>query len=284
MSEPRRYALRRLNPFLGVTQVVDSANGRALSVDGVNWEIQLITSQPPGWGVLNRGRGENVFFRFGVWSRADGLARFPPARNVDPNAAEKSAAALLAEIAEAIPALPFSLIDTLECWLIDAAHKPVALLASQAADATLPGRGVRRWVPVLPEIERSTRDDFSRLIAWVANRALPAPCWIARDAAGAGRAVAGANATFDAGDFPEMLVDFSESADADIVALGALYVAALAPRLLMLPLTGDTRGRLEALAASQPVELARFWRLYPAVCDTALLNTARVQAQLMETA
>lgn len=70
----RRHALRRLNPFLGVMQVVENAAGRALSVDGVNWEIQLRSTLPAGWGVLNRGRGENVFFRFGVWSRAEGMA------------------------------------------------------------------------------------------------------------------------------------------------------------------------------------------------------------------
>ncbi|NWG31352.1 MAG: hypothetical protein HXY29_07650 [Rhodocyclaceae bacterium] len=52
----------------------------------------------------------------------------------------------------------------------------------------------------------------------------------------------------------------------------------------MLPLSAATRARLEALAARQPSEMARFWRLYPAVCDRALLNTARVQAQLIATA
>jgi|GEM_PF-5363231 len=37
----RRHALRRLDPFLGVTQVVESEMGRGLSVDGVNCETQL---------------------------------------------------------------------------------------------------------------------------------------------------------------------------------------------------------------------------------------------------
>ena len=51
--------------------------------------------------------------------------------------------------------------------------------------------------------------------------------------------------------------------------------AALAP---------ETRARLEALRPQQAVEMAHFYRLYPAVSDPALLNAVRVQAQLMATA
>ncbi|WP_126445196.1 hypothetical protein [Sulfuricystis multivorans] len=286
MSETRCYAFRRLNPFLGTTQVVDTAQGRAVSVDGVNWELQLRMRLPAGWGFLDRAGGDTAYLRFGVWSKAEGLARFPPARNVDPNAAEKSAAALLDEIGAALPRLPFGLIDTLECWLVDIVRKPLALIASLKADDVLPERAPRRWAPLLPEVARASSDDFSPLSGWVAERALPGPCWISRDAQGNGTLFKGMNGerkTFAAGEFPETLVDLGSCRDDPVRELHDRYLAVLAPRLLMLPLTPATRARLEVLAARQPTEIARFWRLYPAICDRALVNTARVQAQLIAT-
>lgn len=286
MSEARCYAFRRLNPYLGVTQVVDGSHGRGVSVDGVNWELQLRMRLPAGWGFLNRGAADTGYLRFGVWSKAEGLARFPPARNVDPNAAEKSAAALLDEIGASLPRLPFHLIDTLECWLVDIVRKPLALLASLKPDDPLPERSMRRWVPLLPEVARASSDDFSPLTRWVAERALPGPCWIARDAEGNGTLVKGMNGerkTFSASEFPETLVDLSGCRDDRVGELHEGYLAVLAPRLLMLPLSAATRTRLEVLAARQPTEIARFWRLYPAINDRALLNTARVQAQLIAT-
>jgi len=285
LSAPRCHALRRLDPFLGVTQVVEGAAGRALSVDGVNWEIQLRATLPAGWGVLNRGRGENVFFRFGVWSRAEGLARFPPARNVDPNAAERDAAALLAQVEEALPALPFPLADTLECWLLDAHRRPLALLASLPPDAQLPEHAARRWTPALPDPDASGAHDFARLASWVTQRALPTPCWIARDAegGGCGRGVA-AGERFAAGAFPETLVALPDANDEVLADLGARYLEWLAPRLLMLPLAAATRAALEIAAASRPEEVAHFFRLYPEIRDSARLNVVRVQARLIETA
>lgn len=284
MSAPRRHALRRLDPFLGVTQVVENEAGRSLSVDGVNWEIQLRATLPAGgWGVLNRGRGENAFFRFGVWSRAEGLARFPPARNVDPNAAERDAAALLAQVEEALPALPFPLADTLECWLLDADRKPLALLASLPPDAPLPERGVRRWTPALPDPDATGAHDFSQLAAWVAQRALPTPCWITREADGSGRGVA-TGERLAAGAFPETLVALPDVNDEVLADLGARYLEWLAPRLLMLPLAAATRAALEFAAASRPEEVAHFFRLYPEIRDPARLNAVRVQARLIATA
>jgi hypothetical protein len=61
MSEARCYAFRRLNPYLGVTQVVDGSHGRGVSVDGVNWELQLRMRLPAGGGFLNRGAVHNRY-------------------------------------------------------------------------------------------------------------------------------------------------------------------------------------------------------------------------------
>lgn len=58
----RRYSVRRTNPFQGVVQIVSSTDSRALSLDGVNWEIQIRT-QPPGdtWGEHPPSSRKNDF-------------------------------------------------------------------------------------------------------------------------------------------------------------------------------------------------------------------------------
>lgn len=282
MSETRCYALRRLNPYLGVTEVVDMAAGRALSVDGLNWEIQVRAALPAGWGSLNRGRTESSYCRFAIWSASEGMGRFRTPPQLDRQAAERAAEQLIAAI-RAVQ-VPFQLADNLECWLIDAVRgKPLALIASREPDAPLPDRVARRWVAALNDGATLPHDRLASLENRVGNRALPAGQWVLRDATGAGTLLDTqgkvTNATWSAADFPELLIDLTglEESAPD------RYSEWLAPRLLMLPLVDDTRARLEALAARQPVAMARFCRLYPAVCDPARLNAVRVQAQLMET-
>ena len=55
------YALRRLNPFLGVVQVVETPSGRASSSNGLVWDVQILTEGPADWGSLGSGRsGESL--------------------------------------------------------------------------------------------------------------------------------------------------------------------------------------------------------------------------------
>ena len=50
----RSYAIRRVNPFLGVLQVIETEAGRAASGNGVVWDIEVRTEQSRGWGRLNK--------------------------------------------------------------------------------------------------------------------------------------------------------------------------------------------------------------------------------------
>jgi len=44
-GQPLCYGVRRLNPFQGILQVVELGDARALSLDGVRWEIQVRCAQ-----------------------------------------------------------------------------------------------------------------------------------------------------------------------------------------------------------------------------------------------
>ncbi len=49
------YSLRRLCPYLGTVQVVETALDRGISVDGRSWQSQVRTRRPSDlWGSINR--------------------------------------------------------------------------------------------------------------------------------------------------------------------------------------------------------------------------------------
>ena len=43
MPATRYYGRRRIAPFMGVVQVIEQEEGRAISVDGRRWQLQLLS-------------------------------------------------------------------------------------------------------------------------------------------------------------------------------------------------------------------------------------------------
>ena len=83
-GEVQAYAIRRVNPFIGVLQVIETEDGRAISSNGVVWEIELRTERSGMWGSLNKHAKEAVYYRFGLWSAEDGLVKRPLAPHLTP--------------------------------------------------------------------------------------------------------------------------------------------------------------------------------------------------------
>ncbi len=286
----RRYALRRLNPFRGITRVVEVTDGgvaRAASTDGVNWELQVLTERPVGWGSLNLGRTETLYFRYGVWSEEEGLARYPVHPALERQRLHRAAERLV-EVLSAAPAAGCDeTSDRYECWLLDAAdQRPLALLAAAATAETIPAHVASRWhaapgdAESLAGLGRERAETLERMVARLAGPA----AWFERKSGGAGQKVgAGDTVMLPADVFPELMVTEAWP-DPDAAAAVAAYIDWLAPRLLMLPLAAATRARLERAAAAQPDAVAHFFRLYPAVSDPYLMNSLRVQARLNQAA
>ncbi|MGE5153033.1 MAG: hypothetical protein ACM3ST_03365, partial [Bdellovibrio bacteriovorus] len=152
--ETRCFALRRVNPFLGVVAVVKTPTARALSVDGLRWQIQILAHPPRG---LWPGGGEQEglrYFRFGLWSEAEGMTRVPLNPILDAGLMVAESQRLIAEVQSAAPSLPFPLGPELELWLLDEEALPLALLATAlpqtdldeaaSGDWTAGGRGDER--------------------------------------------------------------------------------------------------------------------------------------------
>lgn len=288
MSDSRYYSLRRLNPYQGTVQVVEAPGFRAMSPDGLTWQVQILNRVAPG------APGRTRFSSYGVW-RADGSGDFEETGQTRP----------FLSVMRAHPRLPFPLADRMELWLLDARdRRPLALLAATFPDSTLPRTVETRWratltaetgfessgfavqqaVGATPDSGAPHGEVLTKLVREAAG---PTPCaqWFRR--AGDG------SATGHGGDqlppelegrrlprehFPDLLVreDWPDDTRADLVRD---YHVWHAPSLLTHDyLAPATRLRLEAGACRQAEKLYRLRYVLPEAIDPDRLKVAMVEA------
>jgi len=306
-GEPGRcFALRRVNPFLGVVAVVKTDSARALSLDGVHWQIQILAHPPRGLWSGDGDSDKLQYFRFGSWSQARGLGRVPLNPILDLGHMLRASDALCGQVAASLDKIPFPLAPELEQWLLDAQGMPLALIATTpdapgldpaglaeaaATDWSAGGRGERPFTaPTLtqPGATNGHRlepvEELERLVRNAAGRRRTAQwfrregdAWIGLDA-GAPPGLAGRALPHAA--FPPLALrtDWPDRRDAGLVSG---YIAWLSPYLLTLPnLSDETRRDLEISALRHALVVDDLWRLYPRVLDPSLLAQARVEAKL----
>lgn len=301
------FCLRRVNPFLGVVAVVRTADGRALSVDGRHWQIQVLAAA--GSGTRGGEREGARYYRFGYWSAADGLERVPLNPMLDARRMVACAHRTIEQVRAHADLLPFPLAGELEQWLLDPAGIPLALIAtaldedeldrSAVSDWSAGGRGEERPFrsPSLagqgvPERDGSGRryhpEAIEGLIARAAGRPRAAQ-WFRRE----GDRVIGldrgsppglAGRVLPRSDFPPLTLR-TDWGDPERQVLVGEYVAWLAPYLLALPgLPEETRRGLERAAARHAPLVDALWRLYPRIVDPGLLGRVRVEARIRRAA
>lgn len=309
-SDWHAYSLRRINPLEGVVQVLERDAARAISRDGVDWEIQVETESPNTlWGSLNAGKAARRFFRFGTWSRRRGLWRVPVNPILDIGEMIEESNALIAVLESSLDQLPFPPADRFELWLLDGQSVPLALLATtddprRVADlrpqpwqaAPLTEHGFRSpalaAAPVRAGDADNPRRDAAAVEALIRQTAggNPVQQWFERNDDGGGRGLAHrappalADRELSAGQFPELPWRAGWAGDRD-AALMADYLAWSAPRLLTLHgLSDDTRAALESAARQRAAVVDALWLLYPRILDRSLIDAARVEARLRRAA
>ena len=286
-DEPRCYAVRRVNPFLGVLQVIETEYGRAISGDGVGWEIELRAEQLPDWGVLNRGKQGVAFLRYARWTEAEGLTRRIVPPHIDPEYLEQQGRGLVDYIAARLGKLPFILQDCRELWLFDAQeHEPLALLAATRPGGTPPRPEPRYWsagpgAGGLPGQARfpamaALQEQVKRRAGFNVDKR-----WVTRTPDGDG-ILDREGGSVSADRFPVFLLrEDWDSPDAARVVED--YLAWTAPALLTLQAVPDSdRTRLESRLGVQAVSVEHHWRLYPRMIKPDLLRAARVSAQMQQ--
>lgn len=275
------YAIRRLNPFLGVMQIIETDAGRASTTNGVVWHIELQIAKTADWGSLNASEEQQGWCLFGLWSEKDGLIKAPMSLGSKDLAVEQ----LIKGIQLHQHNLPFPLVDHRELWLLDErTRKPLALLMSMVPGSSLTNQKPRYWKGCLAQQGVAGQDRFAeidRLEMEVRKRAgFNTDClWVTWDA-DHNQAETDQAEHFARDRFPAFGID-QDWPDESNKSLVQSYIDWLAPALLTLPhLTISERARLESNLHKRACRIEYYWRLYPRILDKKKLVSARVQARM----
>ena len=302
-SKPQAYAVRRVNPFEGVLQVVETDHARGYSANGRVWQIQVIAERPDHtWRSFGDVPPIRQFFNFGLWDPQDGLQKVPANPVMDIGGMIEAAEGLIASLTGLIATLPFALIDDYECWATDHQGHPVALLATTENPAMLSDMRVERWqatrlgdhgfhsstldtagVPRHGELgPRQHAEQLERQVRQLGQH----KTWFQRLPDGRVQRIGTTGKPLAVVDdsFPPLGLK-TEWKREQQRALARDYLEWLAPRLLMLPtLEDDQRATLERAACRRASELAAVYRLIPRIIDNDAIEAARVEARLRHAA
>ena len=283
----RAYAIRRVNPFLGALQVIETQSGRAVSSNGIVWDIELCTECSDIWGSLNKDAKEAAYYRYGLWSKDEGMVNRPLAPHLDRDPLTIQCKILIECIEQRLQKLPFKLIDNRELWLFDREEKrPIALLASQGHDTKPLSPEPKYWKSCLgangmaSQYRYPEADILEQLIERTASSNI-CKYWVNRADDGGGILEAGGR-SMQPCEFPSYLIS-EDWLSAEQVSLVSGYIEWTAPTLLTLQhLNNDERERLEGYLHVQAISVEHHWRLYPEIMDEKKLKAARVQCRLQK--
>lgn len=250
-------------PYSGQVQIAQSHTYRAITLDGLTWEIQFV----------NR---VHVRVKTITESEIKARAKNPVTLGEDSDKKLDELIRFLADVE-----LPFPSNDHFEFWALDKDDQtPLAMIFSCAKpehmskfpsypdwtslpDSVMPITKTEneidaKMAPVNYRFERlvAERSGINRKGSWFDRR------------------------EHDNSLFPALLVSQDWQSEED-TSLCQRYIERQAPRLLMLHgLSTAERSRLEQCSKPNAMEVARFHKLYPDIIDTDLINTLRVQARI----
>ncbi len=291
MTEVRHYSLRRLSPYQGTVQAIESTGFRAFSADGVTWEVTI--QHPSRDTAVGRLRASV----HGTW-RADGSG----------DVIETTHTAEYLALLRSHPPLPFPLADHLELWLLDAACAlPLALIAAMRPRTTPPRHAETRFrviapgepfaspslsvlqaVGEAPDSEVAHGELLARFVRDAAGDT-PRAQWFRRypDGSGIGMGAAGLPPSFDGrrlscDAFPELIV--REYWNNEIAAdLTRDYHAWHAASLLTHDnLSRETRARLELAACHEAGKLYRLRHVLAGAIQPERMKVAMVEAVIRD--
>jgi len=260
----KTYAQKLTPPYSGQVQIVETDTYRALTLDGLVWEVQYV----------NR-----IHIRVCTISAQDLKTRAGKAGRVVDDTADPKLGALFDYLIEV--QLPFPANDFLEFWLLDSLDKaPLALIYSCSSTEKMdkfPNRAEWASLPdAVMKIERTEHELASN--SPPVNYQLES---LVSERAGTNKKASWFDRREQHDDvFPPFLVreDWPEQKQQ---AVCKRYIDRQSPRLLMLQgLLVPDRERLESSCEPYATEVARFHAVYPEVLDKEAMSALRVEARL----
>ncbi|WP_295541254.1 hypothetical protein [uncultured Thiohalocapsa sp.] len=273
----KAHSQRILQPFSAQVQIAESADARALSIDGDVWEFQFIYAKSRGPGVGPGGHR-------GRFTRAAHIRYCDLQQVIDnPSAAGGQVDQRILDLAQFLldAQLPFAAADRYEYWLLDPKDEsPLALIfscidASEMASFPKLTEWAALPAAVMPIEASETERSMSygpvnyRLERRVAERAgsKPKARWFTRR-------------YHETEAFPPFLIreDWDDDEQRDLCQR---YLQRQAPRLLMLHgVSPNERRRMEVAAKANALDVARFYPLYPEIADREVMDKIRIEARL----
>lgn len=257
--------------------------GRALSFNGLNWEIEVKSDRTPTlWGSLPQP-SETAYFRYGLWSASEGLATRSYASHYDNNGLRPRADEVVAAVQASLSQLPFALADSHELWLLDQEQGlPLALIAAVRPEQSRPKPEPRRWsaclssdIPSQPSYPNG--DALTALVKARVGFNIRKE-WIERHSDGSGTVLRTQTRLAAEHLSPLLLSRHWPEASQPLVEN---YFNWIAPVLLTLPhLSAELRGHLEQQLHRCAATIEHHWRLYPTMIEPQLITSARVQSRL----
>lgn len=288
------YALRQLNPYAGVLQVVETDRGRAFSSNGRVWRLQILAERPDHTWRSGGPRVQRQFFNWALWSQQEGLHKVSANPLLDIGAMQRAGEALVEALRERLAELPFALADRFEYWACDYHGRPVALIASTRHAELANGTPDTAWhasrladhsfeSPALSAAGIPNHNDYgprahaSRLESEVRHRA-QSRFWFERLPDGSGRRL-DRDQRLAAAEFPRfgIATEWEQPLSRHLVRD---YLDWLSPQLLLLPMPEAQRRHLEQQARAHAERVAELFRLYPVILQPELIEQARVEARL----
>lgn len=295
------FSHRLLSPFSGTARIIHQKNVRAVSNDSVNWRIHIKPN--------TTSTSEN-YSLFGLWNRKEGLKKL----TVNPVQSEKSYQQILDSFIQNLPGwldhLSFPLRDTMECWLLDMLHQPLALLFSCQDNRSLSQIRQPTWLPcalndhtfISSHLQPTThqnhhnaapifhRDLVAQQVHQAAgqNRKIQ---WFQRQTDGSGIGqehylidINLSGRQLSADKFPHYLLRQRWDNKEEQQLIDDFFHWQ-SPWLLTLPdLNDNERLQLETQASTYPQRLYALHQLYPKLLQKTLINKTLIQAQFERSA
>lgn len=287
VNKVNSYAFRRVNPFLGVMQVIETQGGRAHSTNGIVWDIEVIADQPDDWGSLNKGQSNLEFYRYGLWSLEEGLVSRPLAPHLEKDPLSQQCNFLIESIKQRLAELPFKLKDTEELWLFDEKNqKPLVLLASVLPGKKRPSPEPKYWTSHIGAEGVASQYKFpdARQLKSQIEKAAGFNIhkhWIRRQDDGSGIYDV-SNEAISSSEMPAFLISEHWSDDEQSIRV-ANFINWIAPSLLTLQsISKEQRMRLEESLNVQAISIEHHKELIVEVVNEKLMTSALVQCRLQK--